>query len=207
MIEALAPILSAGEQPASLLDMSDFPKHTYSKSQIIAAGKAIRAGLPMGDEAIEAFRIAHSWRSAHVYPMLSMRSELSRCLKQHDIHGLTAARLKRMKSIIRKLRGDTPYTLYQIQDIGGCRAIVDSIGDVRKTIKHFLATTRHNFNKPNDYILAPKVTGYRSHHLMMKFIPDEENKEEERFSRQIIEIQVRTRLQHAWATAVEAVGL
>lgn len=48
------------------------------------------------------------------------------------------------------------------------------------------------------------MSTYRCHHLIYKFKGGGENSV---FDGRRIEIQVRTRLQHAWATAVEAVGL
>ncbi len=51
-----------------------------------------------------------------------------------------------------------------------------------------------------DYISAPKDDGYRSVHLVGKF-PDGAG------ASRNIEIQVRTRIQHYWATAVEIVDL
>jgi Region found in RelA / SpoT proteins len=56
----------------------------------------------------------------------------------------------------------------------------------------------------DDYIARPKPDGYRSHHLMFNF-RDRRNAGIHDGRR--IEVQLRTRLQHSWATAVEAVGL
>ena len=56
-----------------------------------------------------------------------------------------------------------------------------------------------------DYIRNPKRDGYRSHHLVMEYQSDSPKYSE--FGGLKVEIQVRTRLQHAWATAVETAGL
>src|SRR5690606_14571502 len=51
-----------------------------------------------------------------------------------------------------------------------------------------------------DYIKKPKEDGYRGYHLVGKF-PDSSG------SSRLIEIQLRTTLQHDWATSVEIVDL
>ena len=54
--------------------------------------------------------------------------------------------------------------------------------------------------KYKDYIEKPKEDGYRGYHLMGSFsASDGDNK--------TIEIQLRTKLQHYWATALEIVDL
>jgi hypothetical protein len=49
-----------------------------------------------------------------------------------------------------------------------------------------------------------KSDGYRSHHMVLKFSGTGEGAP---FNGRRVEVQVRTQLQHSWATAVEAVGL
>lgn len=109
-----------------------------------------------------------------------------------------------MQSIRRKLRR-TNYTLYQMQDIAGCRAILDSRQDVDALLGFYHeGLSRREIVREDDYISNPKVNGYRSHHIVLKFSGDDDD---ERFQRHFVEIQIRSKLQHAWATAVEAVGL
>lgn len=54
-----------------------------------------------------------------------------------------------------------------------------------------------------DYVSSPKVDGYRSLHLVEQYMPSTER--HEKHAGRKIEIQLRTRLQHAWATGVETV--
>lgn len=56
----------------------------------------------------------------------------------------------------------------------------------------------------HDYIRHPKSDGYRSYHLVYRY--RSESKKHAVYNGQKIEIQVRSRLQHAWATAVETVS-
>jgi hypothetical protein len=108
-----------------------------------------------------------------------------------------------MKSIRQKLDARS---LYDIQDIAGCRAILPTIGDVHGVLAAYEQSARHSLKKPYDYVQAPRDTGYRSYHLVFRF-DGEAEEEREAFKHHNVEVQLRTQLQHAWATAVEAVGL
>jgi hypothetical protein len=62
---------------------------------------------------------------------------------------------------------------------------------------------RHEIKRNDDYIAAPKPDGYRSHHLILSYSG---RGDASIFDGRNIEVQVRTKLQHSWATAVESVG-
>ena len=111
-------------------DMADYVTPEYSRSQIENAGRALAGQLTDIEEAAAIFRVAHNWREAHLFPMRRARFELTSLSKKVAQDAITVARIKRMKSIRKKLR-ETNYTLYQIQDIGGCRAIVDTVGELK----------------------------------------------------------------------------
>ena len=51
----------------------------------------------------------------------------------------------------------------------------------------------------DDYITTPKDSGYRGVHLIYRYYSDKN----ETFNGLKIEVQIRTALQHAWATAVD----
>lgn len=190
------------------LDMADTVVH-YSKDEVVAAGKALKGTLAytggqIDEQTLRVFRVAHAWRTAHIVPMRKVRSELLWANRRLGVEAITAARLKRMQSIRKKLR-KTPLSLYQIQDIGGCRAIVGSMADFERLRDLYRnGHSRHRLQREDDYITSPRMTGYRGHHLRLKFNGEGDDSV---YNRQFIEVQLRTRLQHAWATAVEAVGL
>jgi ppGpp synthetase/RelA/SpoT-type nucleotidyltranferase len=136
--------------------------------------------------------------------MLHLRQELSAKLRSAGLVGLTAARLKRMGSIRAKLRRG-PHTLYQMQDIGGCRAIVGSVDEIRDIERVYQRSARHEFRNRSDYLEQPKADGYRSLHLVYRFKASP-SLTHLTSSPMLVELQLRTKLQHAWATAVETVG-
>ena len=84
--------------------------------------------------------------------------------------------------------------LSRMQDIGGCRAVLDKVEDVERLVKLYEDDGKKL--RKYDYIANPKLDGYRSIHLRV------ECEGQEQYGR-LIEIQIRTRLQHAWATALE----
>lgn len=178
----------------------------FSKRQVVNAGRTIVSFLPdVTEGAVEAFRIAYNWRAAHLLPMHRMRIELGRKGRRIQPAAITAAQIKRMQSIRRKLK-KTNYTLYQVQDIGGCRIILNSMQEVDELLSVYRqGGSQHHLNKEYDYINKPKNDGYRSHHIVFKFQGNDYDSET--YNRQFIEIQFRTKVQHAWATALEAVGL
>ena len=100
--------------------------------------------------------------------------------------------------------------LTQMQDIGGCRAIVSNVSRLKLLIKAYKSGTAKNptrghvLHKINDYITEPKDDGYRSYHLVYRYRSVAEK--HQIYNDLKIEIQLRSRLQHAWATAVETVG-
>jgi hypothetical protein len=94
--------------------------------------------------------------------------------------------------------------LNQLQDLGGCRAIMDTMDDVRTLVNVMKERSRHEFRGENDYIAEPKEDGYRSYHLKYAF---QGRGDAEVHNGRRVELQIRTVLQHSWATAIEAVGL
>lgn len=184
----------------------------YSRSRVDNAGKLL-ANHPSGSycglesaEQIAAVDIVNNWRSSHTYPLYSIRKILENRAKKISSSAVVAQRLKRFTSIEKKLQ-DNLYrnmALTQIQDIGGCRAIMPSMGEVAALVKCYsepslMKSTLHK--AADDYIASPKSDGYRSVHLVYKYHTDSERFKP--FDGHKIEIQIRSALQHSWATAVE----
>lgn len=189
--------------------MAIYPDFQFSLQDVRDAGRRLKEDLrvgPDGDitEAHQVFTIANSWRDSHFFPMRSVYLSAAYRLRKAGIKGAMAARPKRMASIRRKLR-ESSISLDKMQDIGGCRAILDDIGGVRKFLAEVNECFPHADRKQWLYIDHPKNDGYRSHHISFEFCP--RHKEQNVYAGRRVEFQIRTRLQHSWATAVEAVGL
>lgn len=177
----------------------------YSKKQINDAGNTIRNADKDSDEYKNALRIINNWREAHAYPMQVIYVHLRRMRQNKRI--TVASRLKRRESIEKKLRREEKMELWRMQDLGGCRFIVESVSDVYLYIDKLKHSRMRHIIKANehDYIKNPKASGYRSYHVILQYKSDTESKEV--YNRNmLIEIQFRTRTQHVWATAVETMG-
>ncbi len=98
-------------------------------------------------------------------------------------------RLKRFPTVVDKLLREPTMKLTQMADIGGCRAILlnqDAVTAVSRRLRKNWTIVRIR-----DYVAAPKTSGYRAVHLIIR-----------RRSR-LIELQLRTPIQDAWANQVE----
>lgn len=173
----------------------------YTKSEINKAGSIIADLSSTPEERNIALIILNNWRAAHAYPLQVICSNLR--LRNPD--ATVVQRLKRLESITNKIERFPNMNLYRMQDLGGCRVIVDTIDRVYESIdKYKNSRIRHILKREYDYIQKPKDSGYRSYHMVYQFHSDKA----ETFNKNIlIEIQFRTKLQHIWATAVEMMGI
>jgi len=95
-----------------------------------------------------------------------------------------------------------------MDDIAGCRLIFGSLRQLHGFRRTF-HKARFNHKRRNDvdkydYIKEPKETGYRGIHDV--YVYDVNSDVGRRLAGLYVEIQYRTRVQHAWATAVEVIG-
>lgn len=90
-----------------------------------------------------------------------------------------------------------------MQDIGGYRAVLKDVKDLNK-LRDALSNQRinHKLERITDYVKSPKDTGYRSIHFVYKY-----SSAKEIIDGLKLELQIRTKLQHNWATAVETAGI
>lgn len=177
----------------------------YSRSSIDQAGYVIsEQSRYSAEEVMRAHEILKNWRSSHLYPINTFQATLRNRVSQVDVNGLVAQRLKRAPSILNKLTRFESMRLSQMQDIGGVRAVVASIEKVRELEKLYRnGGLQHRLmGSSKDYISKPKSDGYRCVHLIFKYKNDKNSIYDSMF----VEVQIRTRLQHAWATAVETMG-
>lgn len=182
----------------------------FSKTEVDRAGALLISEELVDDETWNlALQTINNWRSSHSYPLQALKMTLLNRAKKVDDRAIVAQRLKRLSSISVKLRRNPNMALSQMQDIGGCRAVVRTVRNVDALVALYEKAVAKNakagaeFVKKYDYIAAPKKDGYRSVHLVYKYRSRASEKQAWRGLR--IETQIRSRLQHAWATAVETV--
>jgi putative GTP pyrophosphokinase len=197
------------DSSAGKCDDSDMPwtKPENSRNQINKAGDLISARVALSDMSLDdALDIAGNWRSSHGYPLHVMYQCLQRAAERTDRRALVSKRQKRMPSIVAKLKRQKTMQLSQIQDLGGCRAVVQTIRKTDELVSLFEETEFDAFEldpgKKKDYIANPKDDGYRSVHLIYKYRGESQGGA---FKGLRVEVQIRSRLQHAWATALETI--
>lgn len=169
-----------------------------SVSQVNRAGKALRSwyaggGSPlMGPSEQAALEVLVAFRASHALPLLKANNGLRSMLRTEDCPVEVSQRLKRLSTIIDKLLREPTMALSRMQDIGGCRAIVDTVDQLRRIERRLVK------NRPpdsvDDYVSKPRPSGYRAVHVVVRY--DERR----------VEIQLRTRSMHEWAVAVERLG-
>lgn len=167
-------------------------------SQVKKAGKVLRKwmqGELVFDDHNEnqifwAIDVLRNFRALHQQPLgkatMGLRSvvKTERCARVE-----VSQRLKRLPTILDKLGREPTLNLATMQDIGGCRAVLDSIDELRRV------ESRLKKNRPpvgySDYIKTPRASGYRGVHVIVTY--DDRR----------VEVQLRTQVMHAWAITVE----
>lgn len=149
-----------------------WPTPQFSKSQINKAGQILIVGNDDFDQALWAFDVLNNWRSCHGYPINTFQATLRQKLKAIDENAIVAQRLKRMPSIIGKLWREKGMQLSRMQDIGGLRAVVSNLKNAYALENEYRSSRfQHELviNQCKDYIAKPKISGYRSIHLIYRY--------------------------------------
>lgn len=174
---------------------------TLSKKAIQRAGEVLIDPTSSQADLERAYGVMSEWRAAHAYPMHALLTTLRGLSKKVDGSANVVQRLKRAPSIQNKLNRFPTMKLHRMQDISGCRAILNSVKNVETLADEFRGSrTRHTLHRLTDYISNPKQSGYRGIHLVYKY-----NGKKSEYKDYFVEIQLRSQVQHAWATAVEIV--
>jgi ppGpp synthetase/RelA/SpoT-type nucleotidyltranferase len=181
----------------------------FSKSETDSAGDTLRNATSTEKDKNDALKILSNWRASHSYPMHIFKKRLKNVSEKIDKLALSAQRLKRVPSIIKKLNrsygGNKPsMKLTQMQDIAGCRVIMSNVKLANKLYQEYYikGDLKHKKVNEKNYINRPKADGYRSIHLIYKYSSDKGKKD---YNGLLVEVQIRSKLQHLWATAVETV--
>lgn len=182
----------------------------YSKNQINNAARDIRHGVE-GQTRIEAIEKIQNFREFHLYPLMLLKNHLARISKKVSSKVVVARRLKQLSTIIDKLERPTldgtstnSIKMTRMQDIAGCRAIVRNTKELY-ALKERLEKSEsvHRITHEKDYLSSPKESGYGGYHLIYSCY--EGLAEEHPWKKASVEVQLRTQLQHAWATSLEII--
>jgi ppGpp synthetase/RelA/SpoT-type nucleotidyltranferase len=206
--------LSDASRDAAWIDSVAWTAPEHTKEQINAAAKyLLLEDDPTWDwqtilrhhlEKNKSLLVINNFRSSHSYPLTIFQMTLRRYARKVDASPLIAQRIKRLSSIKLKLERFPTMKLSQMQDLGGCRAIVKSISAVRRLSELYdKSNIKHVRASRDNYLDNPQRSGYRGIHLVYRYFSDK-NKTE--YNGLKIEVQLRSQFQHAWATAVETVG-
>lgn len=177
----------------------------YSRSEVNKAGKIlIKTDEIELDDWVWAFDVLNNWRACHDYPINTFQANLRTKIKKRGYKSaIVVQRLKRVPSIVGKLSRNPSMNLSRMQDLGGLRTIVSSVKQINAIKNDFIASKfQHKLVREYDYISNPKESGYRGIHLVYKY----HNSRATEYDGFLIEIQIRSKIQHAWATAVETMG-
>jgi hypothetical protein len=182
------------------------PRHT--REEVDAAGTVLLGiDAPLWkQERSKALAVVNNWRSSHSFPQNTLWMTLSNHARRIDPEAVVVQRIKRRESIINKLERfkDRGLSLSEMQDLGGCRAIVDTVKRVYTLAAAFSASqTKNKLLRIDDYIHSPKKSGYRGIHLIYEF----RGRKASDWDGLNIEVQLRSTFMHTWATAVEMVDI
>jgi len=173
-----------------------------SRTRVNKVGDRIRQGTATAED----LDVIEQWRSAHRAVLNTFQAILRNKTKYQKI--TVAQRHKRKLTIFDKLLRLPSMKLSRMDDVAGCRLIFENIESLYKFRSKFLKSNFHHKLKNDvdkyDYVKMPKATGYRGIHDVYSY--DVNSTSGRHLKGLLIEIQYRTEIQHAWATAVEVIG-
>ncbi len=159
---------------------------TLSNSQITKLGDRLRQGVDKEDLILlDEFRQTFSALDEQAYPIiqaaLSTRTDCT----------LTKRKRKTQQSIVDKLNRQPRLRLPQMQDIAGCRIVVQGGSQATQQINDLLGDT---FSSPQWQLESKSrdTDGYRAIHIIVKA------------DKKFYEIQLRSYAQNIWANLIES---
>ena len=146
---------------------------------VLSSGNAVKKAANTiritSDELLydHALKVLYSWRHRYLLPLTNFKSFVTRRLKLKDFKSyIVGSRLKRMQSIIGKIKRFPNMSAATMQDIAGVRVIADNVTEVY-AIYTALTSSKSNHKSllpPKDYIKEPKKDGYRSIHQVFEYV-------------------------------------
>lgn len=168
-----------------------------TKSQVNKLGKLIKKELE-NDSIPDADILdkLQEYRTTFKDDLASIFKTISEIAKNARKDSITSFRIKRIESILSKIKREPTMALGNMGDIAGCRILVYNEDTLPKVINDL----HSNFDVKyfNDYLRESKEDGYSGYHLYI-ISPIDPSK--------LIEIQVRTVNAHKWASMVEIIDI
>lgn len=159
-----------------------------SKSAQDRLGDAIRQGAILESDEARLDKLRENWEKSARYIADVLRHELQ------DENPDITSRQKSLGTIREKLRRENSIRLSQVRDVAGCRVVLSpGLISQRKIVTRIENRFGTSVRRSIDY-LSESQFGYRAIHLELEY------------ERVLVEIQVRTPLQHAWAESMERLG-
>lgn len=174
--------------------------YMMTKGEIDRLGQRLGASKVVSDDDLE---MLQAYRQTFQDPVSRVFSFVLAAARKIDRRCIVTFRIKRIDTIIEKLRRfqdneNGRMNLSRMWDIAGCRCIfnLSSTDEIYRLQKAILDEYGYD-SKINDHINPPKDSGYRALHIYVK----------DKQTQQPIEIQIRNKDHHNWATLVEIVDL
>lgn len=137
----------------------------YTQGQIKKAGQALIGNDEFAK--LDAIKLINDWRASFSEPLNKVEESIAEVLDKHAIKSVHASRIKRMSSIVDKLKANEQMGLGTLQDIGGVRFVFETLEDTYKAYSIIEQFEIEGFEKVKeyDYIkgdLAPKQSGCKN---------------------------------------------
>lgn len=168
-----------------------------NKTQINKLGRVIKVKLRNEEELsfdeienLQEYRISFKEDLSEVFKLITNLSTTGRK------DSIVSYRIKRIESILSKIRREPTMALGNMGDIAGCRIILYS----KKELLNLVEVIKEKFEitSINDYLASPKEDGYNGFHIYVKSPLNDYKK---------IEIQLRLITTHKWASLVEIIDI
>jgi ppGpp synthetase/RelA/SpoT-type nucleotidyltranferase len=110
-----------------------------------------------------AYQVVKNWRACHGLPLNVIQAGLRQRIRRIEQNVVVAQRLKRFSSIMNKLTRESDVKLSQMQDLGGCRAILSNVSAVNDLYRKYQQPEQTLYEEGSlkcyDYITDPKEDG------------------------------------------------
>ena len=167
-----------------------------SKNQIRKLGDRIREAYGDGTGVVpqEDLKLLQDYRLTFRDTIASVFDIVYKDCQSINKKSIVTYRIKRIESIIGKLKRMPDGELDRLIDIAGCRCILSNNEQVYRLLNKLRGNPQIYIKKEIDYIEKPQAEGYKSIHLFVGLTNGDGK---------LVEVQLRNQEQHNWATLVE----